>query len=296
MSQFLIGPISIGDQVLVVYESSDKKLHALNSYPGPTGTTGPNPLIILDSNVVPLTSQMNSVPVFSVSGDGNNLILQGNNLGGLGFDTNNNAQLTINGSQFNPTQTQFTPWGPPYPVLSGVNYSLVNSNNVPIVFNLGSIDSQGTVTITGTTTTVQFLEVTWFFGCHNGNPGQENVDPGLSLLSAYCALNPSDSTCTGSDVIISGWTNLPDCQDGIRYTYCPNPNDCGISCKGPCSSSFDSCDYDFGNNGFECRFDPNKLFKGNWWEQPWFIATASVAGGLFILLILIAVIGYYRSK
>jgi len=292
-SYFLDGPIVSSSQVVITSQINNV-LYTLNSYPGVTGSTGPSTLLILDSNIDNTSSDSGTVPIFNVTGSGTQVNFNSVNLGGLGFNADNQALITVGSEPLSPINTTYAPWGSPNILLSGVQYQLQNVSGSSLIFNYGSISDGGTVSIVDTTTSVIILPVQWFFGCQNGNAGFENNDAGNSILSAYCALNSGASTCTQNQVQTQGWTTLGDCENGVTYQYCTVGNFCGQSCKGPCQSSFDDCDYVTTTGGFSCMFDSNNLFVGQWWTQKWFIITAIVLGVLLLLFLIIAYFSYIR--
>lgn len=285
---FLQGPITTGSQVMLSYIVG-KTVYILNTYTAADGTLS----LLLDSNISSIAGNVGSVPIFAVTGSSTQIQLQQPGLGGLGYDANGDAQITVNAANLGPLQSSFATWSFNNILLTGVPYQLQNQVGKDITFSYGSSTTNPTTpTIDGTTTQILFLPVTWFFGCQGGQPGFENDDPGQSILGSYCSLNPGATLC--SEIQTQGWTTVEECQQGVSYSYCLVGETCGNSnCNGPCSSDLFDCGASNGN--FSCSFDINNLFMGEWWIAPWFIGVVIIIVILFIILIIVAYLGP-RSK
>jgi len=273
-SYWLDGAIPAGAEVVLTNQTGGQ-LAVLAGYTDSSGA----PQLLFDTS--PLTSG-GTLLKFQLTGNLQQALFGTTGSGALGYNQSNQAALTINPASLVPVQSIYAPWGGPF--LAGVPYQLKNQVGKILTFPMGQIDSQGQATITGSTDKVLVLPSLWYFGCQAGQPGLENTEAKGSVLSAYCALNPGATACTG--IQTQGWTDLSDCEAGPIYSYCSVNQYCSAACKGPCASNFDDCTYN-PNSGFSCQFDPNDLFKGQWWRQPWFIYLCLLVLGLLLLLVLV---------
>ena len=91
-----------------------------------------------------------------------------------------------------------------------------------------------------------------------------------------------------------GFTNLPDCQVGVRYSYCPPDTDCGPNCRGPCANGDQECLFNDQTKQFECSTPPaqDKPF----WKQAWFIVVVIIAAIFLAMIILFFIITLEKKE
>ena len=278
MSYWLNGPVVSGSQVIITHQEG-KDVYPLMMYPGASGVQK----LILETQPTKTGASLISFNMTGLT----QAFFNSQGAGALGYDSNGNAAIAINAAALTPSQTNYAPWGGPF--LAGVGYLLVNQVSKTVAFDIGHVDDQGMATVSKQTGVVMVIPSTWYFGCSNGKPGYENDTPDGSLESAICALTPGSEQCKG--IQTQGWTLLSDCEAGNVYQYCAINKLCGTMCKGPCASNLDSCDY-YQDQGYACDFNPNNLFVGQWWRQPWFILVCFLILGLVLILILVM---YFRG-
>ena len=223
------------------------------------------------------------LPIFTASGTLTALTLSDTtNGGGLAFRSDG---VTIgNASQpvsIRLSQTQFANWPAPDILLSMAVYSLFNSAGTVSQVLTAPQSTAGTIPANN----LIILPVIWYANCTSNGNFDQITEPAQSIQNWFCLVDPTISGCASASLLSEGFTNLPDCQDGLKYDYCPVNDTCGNNnCNGPCPSMIDDC---LLNNSqqFACVLDPEKAFKDtDWWKSPYFI------GGVIGLIVLILVI------
>lgn len=231
-----------------------------------------------------LTMDIEGVGIFTASGTTDNITIKDSaNGGGLAMDGNELVN-SFTPQSFKMIQSAYQPWNPPDLLLSRVIYSLYTSDGKQIViptFEEGSILADS----------IFAIPVTWHF--NQGSPGSNCLvvkEASVAIEEWECTAAPNNKSCNSFAPVKFGWTNFPDCEDGIAYQYCSSGTNCGdTSCKGPCTNK-KVCDYDSGDKLYNCGNDPS-----DWWKSGWFIGTI-VGVGAFILIMIITIAVYHSRQ
>jgi hypothetical protein len=288
---FLTGPIDLGDKFTISTQRNGL-FYVLDSYQDAQNRKH----YFLNSTLV---SNGQVTPPVELSTKGTLQSLQITDTAGGALSYNNELLIgnAIQGLPLSPTQNQYMDWGTPVVFLTGVNYSLQTKTGGTVQFEYGS----GSAEAKANTAANKYLLAeqlvmiprVWYFGCSSSSSGQVNDSLTQSVLSAWCTTNQSNSACT--NIQLSGFTQQADCVEGVNYSYCPVNVFCSNgSCKGPCSKSYDSCDYNSDTSQFACKFQINNVVKGEWWKSTWFIALLIGFGVLIIIAFIL--LGIYLSR
>jgi len=204
------------------------------------------------------------------------------NGGWLGVDSDNfiiNSTVPIS---FNLTQTStplFQEWDLPNIFLADVIYSInVAGSPGAVVQTISETNVTGAGPLQ-----FQVLPGLWYTDCASG---YSSTTTSSSLEIWSCSIEPTQCTVVTTGTI--GWTNLPDCVNGVQYEYCPIGDFCGNSnCNGPCKVIYDDC-INVSASNYHCVLDPKKYFSDTkWWESKIFIGIVSAIGLIIIALIII---------
>lgn len=87
-----------------------------------------------------------------------------------------------------------------------------------------------------------------------------------------------------------GYTDLEDCQVGVRYSYCGENITCSKGCKGPCTHTGVVCTFDSSLSGFACTDPPTP--EAPIYKRPWFIAIIVIVAIIIILLFFLFLIRF----
>lgn len=173
--------------------------------------------------------------------------------------------------------------GPSYP-LTGANGQLLSM----LYFD----DNSGTVATTSNLQAIFIPTVFYVSGaCSNGI-----LDPVQALQIFLCTINMNGgivgSFCNSASSRIA-WTNSADCNNNVRYNYCPSGSFCGTNnCNGACSNATQSCAYTTSSNMFTCMNGTNNNNNNN----PFYTTTAFLVIVAVIIIIVVAIIAYsYNS-
>lgn len=284
----LLGPISTQDSFMMV-SIQDNKPFILDGAP-----LGDGVIYFWNDGGATGIDPFSKLPIFNANGTIGELQLSDTiNGGGLGFRSDN---ITLGNAQspasIKWSQSQYANWQPPDVLLSMPIYTIFNATGTT-----GTIltEPQGNAK-TILADNIIILPVTWYSNCTSDGKYDTITDPIDSIINWFCLANPGSTGCTGS-YLESGWTNLPDCQDGKQYTYCPVGDICGNgNCKGPCPEIFQDCDLG-NNNSYSCVINPEKwFFESDWWKSPYFIGAVIGIIVLIIAIIFIAFIVYRHGK
>lgn len=306
------GPINTGDKVVMGYWTG-KDLYVLTDISGVVNNPYPTNYIFEKAVVVNATDGSISIPdtvkgrlnVFQVAGTQSNFTMTEvfPGVGWLGVTTtstdsyfNKNNAVPTN---FAATQKNYHDWGDPTIFLAGATYTITKAGDTKIIksYILNADLSASLLTIEPL-----FIPVVYYDSCITtsnpfgiGSTCQQTTDPYSSILDAYCGLTSQTGVgpCQGTPGAV--WTTIQDALDNHPYIYCPaSATGCQPNCKAPCDSGYDYCQWN-GTN-FQCEFNPNTLFTGDWWTKPWFIVSVVVLVILIFILIVILTAGGGRRS
>ena len=130
----------------------------------------------------------------------------------------------------------------------------------------------------------------------DGQPEIQNFRDIIRVLPGQWYEEGSCAETTGIEAVIqaevmwvtetgqvpNGYTDLDDCQVGVRYSYCGKNVDCSKSCKGPCTRVGVDCSFNNDVNGFACT-DPPKPEEPIY-RRPWFLVGISIIAVIVVLL------------
>lgn len=282
MALQLIGPIPIQTSFMIVSDIGNDPYVLILA----TGTSMRYNLVSL-SNTVGMSGP---IGIFSASGTEDALVVADSANGGwIGFGGMNYAINLSSQTTFSVIQTsspQYQPWGPAGIFLADVDYAMLTPAPTSATGLTVIVDKNNDVT-TGPFS-FQALPVTWYTECVSGGKYISVNVPQSSLELWACTINPNISVCADIQLLTDGWTNLPDCVNGIKYPYCKEGTFCGNdSCNGPCQKIYDDCKNYLSNN-YACIVNPGKFFSDTkWWESKIFIGIVSFITIIIIILIVI---------
>ncbi len=239
-----------------------------------------------ETNTQIIRDQQNGIVVISASGTPESIILKDTkNNRFLGFNSSNQLVPIIASSQpLKISQTTYATWN--NNLFSAVTYSLYTSTLSTTTISIQR-GRTGSTFVPGTN--LVLTPVTWYFGCTQTTYNIIN-GPLPTAINWICLAAPSTTGCSGLQYAPNGWTNLPDCNVGVQYSYCPVASPvCGSTgnCNGVCEGIEYDCSY-VGKN-FTCVFNWEKFFKyTQWWTNPYVIAL--VIGLLFVILVIIGIL------
>ena len=288
----LLGPVDTGSSFMLVSIQNNQP-YILNGAPYDNGI-----IYYWESNLT--TILLGSRLGIFIAASSGNTGFPGNNFNITMVDSVNGGNVEFrsdgvtigNGSQASHLifqQNIYSNWWPPDVFLSTVPYTILNTSG----------ETAGILTTpSGTGTTILadniiILPVLWYFNCTNNGSYDIINYPLDTVTNWFCLVNPGITGCSQTDIIQSGWTNLPDCTVGNNYLYCPAGELCGNGgCKGPCSVIYDDCNYKSGT--YLCQFNADKYFtETNWWTSPIFIGII-IAIVLVIFVLIIVTIAVMR--
>jgi hypothetical protein len=127
------------------------------------------------------------------------------------------------------------------------------------------------------------IPVFYYYNCTSSSYPPPNSNIKTSIQNWFCSFN---STYCKSP-LVTGWTELDDCMTGFEYPYCPVNTYCGSvdTCKGPCSTSTNTCVFD--NNNYICRLSPTNALNTNWVSSMYFIIAIVIIGFLIVMGIIL---------
>jgi hypothetical protein len=297
------GPINVGDKVVMGWWSG-KDLYVLTDISGIKNNPYPTNYILenaiqvgSDGSVTVPDTVKGRLNIFQVGGTQSDFTLTEvfPGVGWLGITTtptaiyfNKNPNVS---TSFSATQADYYDWGGPTVFLAGAAYTVTRSGSKDIV-NTYLLNNDKKKTASLVKIGPIFIPVVFYNGCTNtgepfgiGATCQQTTDPYNAILDAYCGLTNQTGVgpCQGTPG--AAWTTTQDAIDGVPYVYCPaSVNACQPNCKAPCPNGYDYCQWTGSN--FECKFNPNDLFNGEWWKQPWFIISVVV----FVILVFILIV------
>lgn len=282
----LIGPIDSG--VSFMFASIREETPYILNGQGVTGGViyywEADPTIIQSSQLLPVFSGKGTI--------GSVMISDATNGGGINFRSDG---ITIGNAgqpaSLKMSESQYATWWPPTIFLSSVIYTLYAPNGT--IANILATNSGTGPTIPANN--IIILPVLWYSQCVGTTYSFIN-QPQASILNWFCLVAPNLPQCP-DNILKNGWTNLPDCQVGNFYNYCPVNNTCGTTgmCNGPCPVIYDDCNYSATNNNYVCVFDSNKFFnETQWWTTPYFIG-AVIAIIIVIIIIFVLIVAVARA-
>lgn len=296
---FVIGSIQTQQGFLWTAFSDGKKL-ILDSIKNKQGEINYfwNPNYLNDTKV------LSSIPIFSVrSGktDGQNNALKIIsvyfddllNSGGIGFLSSSSIIINQkNSAEISPVSVpSLTTWFLPTILLSNASYEFQTTSNIKI-----SIYKDSTLK-----DVVQYpvilLPITWYGNCNGDKYDVVNTKEG-TVLNWTCNVSDPPSICDQILILPNGFTILDDCQIGVIYQYCNQPNLCGSgNCNGPCSQFYYDCKTSSKTLPYQCFFDSEKFFLDTkWYESYYFIIGVAAVALIILILIFILIIIYFRQK
>lgn len=277
----VLGPINSGDSFVFVSIQNGVQ-YVLNGANFNSGI-----VYYWESNVSTIINS-NNIPVFTVNGNLDSLLLKDNTNGGTMSFRSDGTTIgnSITASNISMKQFQFSDWNSPVLFLSKAVYTLYNPSG-EIANVLTQIPSESNNVIPADNLIV--LPIYWFFNCTSTKYNYFN-NPKDSILNWICFSNPDINICRTISLVKSAWTNLSDCSIGNVYSYCPSGQLCNYnSCKGPCPVTHENCNYNANNNNFQCDFDSEKYFNDTkWYLSPYFIIF--VVGLIIVVIVCIIII------
>lgn len=268
----IIGPINVSQPFIIV--ASD----ATNQYVLDSKTLGNNITYYLNND--PTT--VNNLPVFSATGAVDNLrLFDITNSVVTGLVTNTNILGIDTPVNLNFEQSVAATWWAPAILLSSVLYNIKNNSQQLMIYTT----STGTNPVAATQ--LLPLPATWYGSCLNGEYDSVS-NASATLENWFCLISPTNSACNEVSILPEGWTVLNECQQQLRYNYCPIGKGCSYNnCNGPCSKEYYDCTAT--NQEFTCKFDSTKYYEDvSWWTSPLFIG--GVIGIIVIIIVIIILI------
>lgn len=276
---FLLGPVSTGASFMLVSIQNNQP-NILNGFPFGGGI-----IYYWESNLSTVLGGT-TLGIFIAEGSLNSLTLTDTtNGGGIAFRSDG---VTIGNAaqpaQIMLKQSTFANFFPPNILLSMPIYTISNSSGATASILTTNSGTGPTILADN----IIILPVLWYFNCTSSGKFDTINTPLNSVINWFCLVNPDITGCAGISIAKSGWTNLPDCLNGINYDYCLAGQICGTNnCNGPCSVVYDDCDFESGT--FTCIFNPLEFFtQTQWWATPYFIG--SVVGIVVLIIIVILVV------
>lgn len=293
-SYYLLGPIKVGEEFILTF-GHQNIAYFLTLVKGENGATDD---FIFDPRATGNSSTIIDPLVMKVISTGSNKygITYTDFSGTLqyirGLKINNEvfAESTTKSTGLIFHQTTAAPW-PGIPFLTGIGYSINTISNQPILFGSYTATNVGSVT-NGVATTILMKGNVPVTDCLSS--GFRPV-PTKWLERGSCGQTIGLKSVINNEILWAagnntqfkdGFTDITDCQAGVKYTYCPPGKDCSLSCKGPCPTSSEKdvgCFFDSSIKGFKCEIKPVDV---PWYQQPWFIIGGSLFGLLFIIIII----------
>lgn len=172
--------------------------------------------------------------------------------------TTNILNLTTGNPIITAYNIKYQPWND-VPFLAGETYQMRSNDNFIIVDNVPF-------------SIVYVIPTSWF----QRGACQQSQDYLSALLF-------NQSSLTGSNSTIMGWTTVNECNENIVYTYCNKGYNCSSQCKASCPHPNDNCFWSVNAQSFECGRGPGGIFNGNWWSSIWFLTLISILLLIFIL-------------
>jgi hypothetical protein len=292
-----LGPIS-NNQNVIFLTSIGSTGYFLN------GVTGPNNSVSYywESSLDPIVASNPTVPYFNLSSNNYDATISAS----FADQVNSGSYLSINNgilsssnsvSNITLSQSQYAPWGIPFALLSGVDYSIQDGNG-----NTASIYSDNSLKNTVTAENIIVVPVPSVQECvvqgqsasaYYGNP-QEIIASWLCIESS----NPPSGCTALLPLPDFYWTQATDCLNSVRYQYCPTGATCGSeeNCNGPCSNPVDTCKYNSSNSEFTCSIDVKKV-ESTWYKDPLIIGVlAGIIGLILVILLVMAIVFFKRKK
>jgi len=289
-SYYLLGPIRSNEKILLL-TSLNKIPYFLTVVSGSNNTTE----LIFDPRVDSLTAAELNVDSAS---PGIRLSFSDDS-GVLSYITTtssgkrNVASSTDKADHLIQITTEVSSWNPPVEFLAGVHYSFNNQVNKKVSWkayipDTSSIkdgvpsdilmDSSGSPKIQFIDEEIRVLPTVWY---------QANTCDSIKNVQSVVAAETIWVTGTGE--VPDGYTDLDECKEGIRYSYCGPKQQCGHNCKGPCLSGGGSiCMYDSGKDAFDCAPPPRK--QDPYYKQPWFWALIIVSLVFLFFIVVIFIV------
>lgn len=307
------GPINAGDKCCMGYWD-DKDFYVLTDVSSLPITDFPSNYVFqsavgVDSsgNLIIPDDVKSLIAVFEVDGSQTSFTMTENfpSTGYMGVTTidsdtffNKNPNVKTN---FVASQSTYADWGDPTIFLSGVQYTVLRTST-PTIIKSYVLDPQQTGVANLKTIRPFFIPIVYYTNCISsgepygiGSTCQQVTDPYTCIIEGYCGL--SNQTSVGPCAKTPGpvWTTIQDALDNHPYMYCPaSQTTCQPNCKAPCSNGYDYCQWD--GTQFQCQFNPNTLFTGEWWTKSWFIASVIIVVILIFILIVVATSGGTRRR
>lgn len=178
------------------------------------------------------------------------------------FNTNGNVSDTNEKpSPLKAKQALYQPWYKPFAFFPGASYSL-------------EVDQ------ISLSQRYYFIPMLWYKSGYCGLPSSST-----SAINLHYQWSISDN---GLDNY--GWTSQSDCRNGIVYKICSIGNMCQTTCKGPCPTSKNECEWL--NNQFVCQ---RSLFSISFWQSNIFMWIL-LAIVLFLVVTIIITIFWSRGQ
>lgn len=270
---FIIGPIERNDSFLIISEIDNK----------PAILTGKKVNekfeYYWDNNLTIEALQELKIIVFTGNGTTPKLTYQDTiNGGSLGSVEGILSNVALS-QEIDTEQSQFATWFQPTILLTGGEYTFENV----------SIYKDSSITTTVKAEKLQFLPLAWYGRENDGSCVIPNR-PVTTIINWICNEPNPPAACEQQQIFNQAWTRLSECNENLRYQYCPSGKICGNdNCNGPCTAIYYDCNYDTGNSQFVCDFDPEKFFTDTkWYENPYVIGF--VIGIIVIVIILVVIL------
>ncbi len=296
------GGVELGQQILLGYWDG-VNLYSLIYRSGEDGFTyegyALQPCFIPGTGELMLELYTTETAVFTLGGSREAMLLQQVEPveeGWLGGVRNQEGMVVAYNSKVSvallPLQSAYQEWNDPTVLLAGVNYQwwydISSDEQIPLSFPL--LDRDGALIRWVNTCLV--MPLSYYYGCSTNGGCYYSQSVNSLLKLSYCSLNGRLGVGNCTSVDEPGWTDPDDAAAGHVYVYCSSGKYCQTNCKAPCPEKKQECLYN--GTTFICKATVDSIFSGEWWKEPWFIA--SVAALILVLVVVLVALIYNKKQ